>query len=83
MKKIELKIMLQEQVLDTQGEALTRAVHDLGHNEIDDVRVGKILYFTIDETDEAKIEETVKRLSERLFTNTVIETYEYRVLEDN
>ena len=83
MKKIELKIMLQEQVLDTQGEALTRAVHDLGHNAIDDVRVGKILYFTIDETDEGKIEDTVKRLSERLFTNTVIETYEYRILEDN
>ena len=30
MKKIELHITLQGQVLDTQGQALNRAVHDLG-----------------------------------------------------
>lgn len=83
MKNIELKVTLQPQVLDTQGEALTRAVHDLGHQEIDDIRVGKLLYFTIDETDESRIDAIVKSLSERLFTNTVIETYEYRVMEDN
>lgn len=83
MKKIELKVTLLQPVLDTQGEALTRAVHDLGHTEVNDIRVGKVLYFTIDETDDAKIEETVKSLSERLFTNTNIETYEYRVMEEN
>ena len=83
MKKIELKVTLLQPVLDTQGEALTRAVHDLGHTEVNDILVGKVLYFTIDETDDAKIEETVKSLSERLFTNTNIETYEYRVMEEN
>lgn len=29
MKTIELHITLQPQVLDTQGQTLTRAVHDL------------------------------------------------------
>ena len=32
MKTIELHITLQPQVLDTQGQALNRAVHDLGSN---------------------------------------------------
>ncbi|MFC3900373.1 phosphoribosylformylglycinamidine synthase subunit PurS [Aliicoccus persicus] len=82
MKKIELKVTLLEPVLDTQGEALTRAVHSLGHTEVDNIEVGKVLNFTIDETDEAKIEETVKSLSEKLFTNVNIETYTYRVLEE-
>lgn len=82
MKKIELIVTLQLQVLDTQGEALDRAVNDLGHDEISNIRVGKVLYFDIDETDPDKIDEIVRSLSERLFTNTVIETYEYKILDE-
>lgn len=82
MKKVELIVTLKQQVLDTQGEALNRAVHELGHDEISNIRVGKVLYFDIDETKEDKIDEIVKSLSERLFTNTVIETYEYTILDE-
>lgn len=81
MKKIELIITLQTQVLDTQGEALDRAVNDIGHDEISNIRVGKVLYFDIDETDADKIDGIVKSLSERLFANTVIETYDYKILD--
>ncbi|MFD2829897.1 phosphoribosylformylglycinamidine synthase subunit PurS [Corticicoccus populi] len=83
MKKIELIVTLQKQVLDTQGEALDRAVRELGHDEISNIRVGKVLYFDIDETDDKKIDDIVASLSERLFTNTVIETYEYKIVEEN
>lgn len=82
MKKVELIVTLQSQVLDTQGEALNRAVHELGHDEISNIRVGKVLYFDIDETEEGKIDEIVESLSNRLFTNTVIETYEYKILDE-
>ena len=43
MKTIELHITLQPQVLDTQGQTLTRAVHDLGYAQVNDIRVGKLL----------------------------------------
>lgn len=82
MKKVELKVTLQQQVLDTQGEALNRAVHELGHDEISNIRVGKILNFDIDETEADNIDRIVKSLSERLFTNTVIETYEYTIMDE-
>ncbi|WP_017548375.1 phosphoribosylformylglycinamidine synthase subunit PurS [Salinicoccus carnicancri] len=82
MKKVELKVTLQQQVLDTQGEALNRAVHELGHDEISNIRVGKILNFDIDETGADNIDRIVKSLSERLFTNTVIETYEYTIMDE-
>ena len=79
MKTIELHITLQPQVLDTQGQALNRAVHDLGYKQVNDIRVGKVLYMTVDEaTDEA----VVITLSEKLFANTVIEEYSYKVLEE-
>lgn len=82
MKKVELIVTLKPQVLDTKGEALNRAVHELDHDEINNIRVGKVLYFDIDETDDAKIDDSVRQLSEKLFTNTVIETYTYRILDE-
>ena len=39
MKKVELIVTLKPQVLDTQGEALNRAVHELDHDEINTSKV--------------------------------------------
>lgn len=80
MKNIELHITLQPQVLDTQGQALTRAVHDLGYTQVNDIRVGKVLYLTVDEATDEAIHNVVTTLSEKLFANTVIEEYNYTVL---
>ncbi|MBC9874244.1 phosphoribosylformylglycinamidine synthase subunit PurS [Macrococcoides bohemicum] len=82
MTKIELHITLQPQVLDTQGQALTRAVHDLGYKQVDDIRVGKVLYMTVDEASEQAVANVVNTLSEKLFANTVIEEYSYKIIED-
>lgn len=82
MTKIELHITLQPQVLDTQGQTLTRAVHDLGYTQVNDIRVGKVLYMTIDEASEQAVANVVNTLSEKLFANTVIEEYSYKIVED-
>ncbi|WP_414044561.1 phosphoribosylformylglycinamidine synthase subunit PurS [Macrococcus equi] len=82
MTKIELHITLQPQVLDTQGQALTRAVHDLGYKQVNDIRVGKVLYMTVDEASEQAVANVVNTLSEKLFANTVIEEYSYKIIED-
>lgn len=82
MKTIELHITLQPQVLDTQGQALNRAVHDLGYNQVNDIRVGKLLYMTVDEATDEAVHDIVTTLSEKLFANTVIEEYSYKVVDE-
>ncbi|MCE5037742.1 phosphoribosylformylglycinamidine synthase subunit PurS [Staphylococcus auricularis] len=82
MKTIELHITLQPQVLDTQGQALTRAVHDLGYTQVNNIRVGKVLYMDVDEATDVAVHNVVNTLSEKLFANTVIETYSYKVIEE-
>lgn len=82
MTKIELHITLQPQVLDTQGQTLTRAVHDLDYSQVNDIRVGKVLYMTVDEASEQAVANVVNTLSEKLFANTVIEEYSYKIVED-
>ena len=37
---------------------------------------------TVDETDENSIKNIVNTLSEKLFANTVIEEYSFKILED-
>ncbi|WP_105976156.1 phosphoribosylformylglycinamidine synthase subunit PurS [Staphylococcus simulans] len=82
MKTIELHITLQPQVLDTQGQALNSAVHDLGYNQVNDIRVGKLLYMTVDEATDEAVHNIVTTLSEKLFANTVIEEYSYKVVDE-
>ncbi|MGV3243643.1 phosphoribosylformylglycinamidine synthase subunit PurS [Staphylococcus sp. 11261D007BR] len=82
MKTIELHVTLQPQVLDTQGQALNRAVHDLGYEQVNDIRVGKVLYMTIDEPTDEAVHNVITTLSEKLFVNTVIEEYSYKVLDE-
>lgn len=82
MKTIELHVTLQSQVLDTQGQALNRAVHDLGYNQVNDIRVGKLLYMTVDEATDEAVDNIITTLSEKLFANTVIEEYSYKVIDE-
>ncbi|MCQ9904261.1 phosphoribosylformylglycinamidine synthase subunit PurS [Staphylococcus aureus] len=82
MKTIELHITLQPQVLDTQGQALNRAVHDLGYKQVNDIRVGKVLYMTVDEATDEAVDNIVTTLSELLFANTVIEEYSYKIVDE-
>lgn len=82
MKTIELHITLQPQVLDTQGQALNRAVHDLGYEQVNDIRVGKVLYMTVNEPTDEAVDNIITTLSEKLFANTVIEEYSYKVIDE-
>ena len=81
MKTIELHITLQPQVLDTQGQALNR-VHDLGYKQVNDIRVGKVLYMTVDEATDEAVDNIVTTLSEKLFANNVIEEYSYKIVDE-
>lgn len=82
MKTIELHITLQPQVLDTQGQTLNRAVYDLGYSQVNDIRVGKVLYMTVDEASDENVHNIITTLSEKLFANTVIEEYSYKVIDE-
>ena len=75
MKTIELHITLQPQVLD-------RAVHDLGYEQVNDIRVGKVLYMTVNEPTDEAVDNIITTLSEKLFANTVIEEYSYKVIDE-
>ncbi|MER2049734.1 MAG: phosphoribosylformylglycinamidine synthase subunit PurS [Solibacillus sp.] len=80
MKKVKIYVTLKESILDPQGSAVQGSLQKIGYGEVSDVRIGKYLEVTIQDTDR-NIETIVKEMCEKVLTNTVIEKYRYEVEE--
>ncbi len=77
--KAAVTVRLKEGVLDPQGRAIEHALHTLGFANVADVRAGKIIEFTLQETDPEAARAEAEAMAKRLLANTVIERYEVRI----
>lgn len=82
MKKVKVYVTLRESVLDPQGSAVMGSLHNMGYDEVQDVRIGKFLELQLTDA-ERDVDTAVKEMCEKLLTNTVIEDYRYEVEEAN
>lgn len=80
MYKVKVYVTLRESVLDPQGTAVKNALATHGYKGIQDVRIGKYMELTLDESVQ-DVDGAVKEMCERLLANTVIEDYRYEVEE--
>ncbi|ASS76764.1 phosphoribosylformylglycinamidine synthase [Tumebacillus algifaecis] len=76
-----IHVTLKQSVLDPQGTAVTKSLHALGYAEVQDVRIGKFLELKLDTADRAQAEARVTDMCEKLLANTVIEKYEFELVE--
>lgn len=73
--KARIKITLKNGVLDPQGKAIEHTLGSLGFSGLGDVRQGKFIELTLDETDETQARAQVDEMCKKLLANTVIENY--------
>ncbi|GII58756.1 phosphoribosylformylglycinamidine synthase subunit PurS [Planotetraspora thailandica] len=79
MARVIVDVMLKPEILDPQGQAITRALPRLGFSGVADVRQGKRFEVELDgPADEAAISD-VRKMAETLLANTVIEDFTVRV----
>jgi len=81
MLKATVYVTIKKSVLDPQGVAVQGALHSVGFQEVESLRIGKYMEMTLDTDDRAVAEERLKEMCEKLLANTVIEDYRYE-LED-
>lgn len=74
--KARIYITLKPGVLDPQGKAVAHSLHDLGFDEVEDVRQGKYLEVELSTTDTAKAGADLEEMCEKLLANTVIENFQ-------
>lgn len=79
--KAKVYITLKNGVLDPQGKAVAGALANLGFSEVADVRQGKFVEIDLKERDKAKASEQVKLMCEKLLANTVIENYQFDLVD--
>jgi len=78
--KVEIHTRLKEGVLDPQGKAVESALKNLGYNQINKIRQGKLFDIEIDTDDPIKAEEIAKNICKSLLANMVIEDFTVKVL---
>ena len=67
-------------ILDPQGEAVERALRQLGF-PVGDARVGRVIDLEVDAANVAEARAEVEKMCDRLLANPLIESYEIE-LED-
>ena len=75
--KVELHITLKEAILDPQGKAIEGSLKRLGYEEVQNVRVGKFVTMTLNETNAETAKTRVQEMCTRLLSNPVIENVKY------
>lgn len=73
--KAKVHVTLKNGVLDPQGKAVENALGSLGFGGVKEVRQGKVIELTLDETDVETARTNVAQMCEKLLANTVIENY--------
>jgi len=77
MPRVHIDVMLKDEILDPQGQAVQRALPTLGYEGIADVRVGKHIELTV--ADDADLDSVIHGLAGQLLANPVIEQFTWRV----
>ena len=77
--KAKVTIMLNNGVLDPQGEAIRHALGTLGFSGVNGVRQGKVIELDLAATDAEAACAEVARMCEGLLANTVIEKYSIEI----
>ena len=80
MTTVRIYVTYKQSVFDPQAESVLNAIHQLGHDEVKYLTVGKFFDLQV-EGDQAAVENTVKEVAESLLVNFNIETYKFVVLE--
>jgi phosphoribosylformylglycinamidine synthase subunit PurS len=76
--RVAVDVMLKREILDPQGQAVERALPELGLDGVSDVRVGKHVELDVDGADP---EAAARQIAEALLANPVIEEFSVRVLQ--
>jgi phosphoribosylformylglycinamidine synthase len=77
----EVRILLKPSVNDPQGQSIKGGLHQLGFEQVQSVRAGKLIELQIESGSEAQATEAVRQMCDKLLANPVIERYEITLSE--
>jgi phosphoribosylformylglycinamidine synthase len=79
MALVKIEVTLKPTLLDAQGRVVQSALHQLGYDSVQSVRIGR--YIEVDMENGPDIKDRVDEMCRKLLSNPVIEDYRYEVGE--
>jgi phosphoribosylformylglycinamidine synthase PurS subunit len=74
--RVAVHVLPRDGILDPQGHAVADALHTLGFNGVQDVRIGRHIVVDTDADTPEAATEAVRAMCGRLLANPVIEDFE-------
>jgi len=71
--------MPHKELLDPQGKAVTKNIHELDIQGVEDIRIGKHIEMTLHADSEQEANDKIKKSCEKLLTNRITETYTFAI----
>lgn len=73
----EIDIMPHRELLDPQGKAVVKNMHNVDIHGVLDARIGKHISLTVDATSEADAQTMVDAACRKLLANPIMETFTF------
>lgn len=77
--KITILVRVRPGILDPQGQAVQQVLHDMGENDVQEVRIGKMIEITL--PDSASISDRVQSWCRDFLSNPLVESFEVQNIE--
>lgn len=74
-----IDIMPLEELLDPQGKAVLKNLHNIDIDAVDQLRIGKHVRMELDAENQDQAEEIVEQACKKLLANVIMEDYSYEV----
>ncbi|MEX1133443.1 MAG: phosphoribosylformylglycinamidine synthase subunit PurS [Acidimicrobiia bacterium] len=79
--RVSVEITRRPEIADPEGANIMRALTDLGHREIESVRVDRIIHLDIRGDDPDQVKRGVEEMCRQLLANPVLEDFRVEVGE--
>lgn len=75
----KIEVMPLENLLDPQGKAVKQTLLNLKYDNVDNVRIGKLITLSIDAPDEENAKQIAEVISRKVLANQVMECFKIEI----
>lgn len=76
---VTVHVTRRPEIADPQGSTVSRALADLGHSNVNHVRIDRTIHLDIEGDDFDEIEFQVDTMCQQVLTNPVLEDYKIEI----
>jgi phosphoribosylformylglycinamidine synthase subunit PurS len=74
--RVTVEVTRRPEIADPQGATINRALHDLGHQSVEGVRVDRLIHLEMSGDDPDSIRDQVEAMCRQVLVNPVLEDFE-------